>query len=215
MQTQRWKAETSLFNGREPDESRVDLDLGAFDSIAARLSFLPTERLALQVSAARLREPRTEFPLPSGDPTTRVTASAVYHMPVGATGIWATTVAFGANRAREVVPGHVLDATTGAALLESSVTLADRHTVFGRGEVGGMPAHHLHVHEYPTSVFLVGKAQIGYVRHFSGLRGVQPGIGATVSVSFLPMALAARYYYGRTAPSFGVFFTVRSSRHAM
>ena len=68
----RWKAETSVFNGREPDDSRADLDLGAFDSVSARASFLPTERLALQVSAARLREAWTDFPVPfpgSRDPT--------------------------------------------------------------------------------------------------------------------------------------------------
>ncbi|MGE0393560.1 MAG: hypothetical protein AB7P67_08340, partial [Vicinamibacterales bacterium] len=42
--SQRWKAEWSVFNGREPDERRADLDLGGFDSFAGRLSFLPTER---------------------------------------------------------------------------------------------------------------------------------------------------------------------------
>jgi hypothetical protein len=65
---QRWKVETSLFNGRQPDESRVDLDLGAFDSVAARLSFLPTERLALQLSAARLLEVWTDFLLDLRNP---------------------------------------------------------------------------------------------------------------------------------------------------
>ena len=63
VHNRRWKAETSVFNGREPDESRVDLDLGSFDSVAARLSFLPSERWALQISAARVREARYGFPL--------------------------------------------------------------------------------------------------------------------------------------------------------
>jgi hypothetical protein len=161
VHNQRWKAEASAFNGREPDESRVDLDLGAFDSVAARLSFLPTERLALQVSAGRLREAWSDFPFPDQDPATRVTASAVYHMPFGTTGIWATTLAFGTNHARARVSGGVLDATTPAALLESSITFSDRHTLFGRGEVGGMPAHHLHAHEISTSVVPIGKVQIG------------------------------------------------------
>ena len=40
LHNQRWKAEMSAFNGREPDESRVDLDLGAFDSFAGRVSWL-------------------------------------------------------------------------------------------------------------------------------------------------------------------------------
>ncbi|HZI89400.1 MAG TPA: hypothetical protein VFD83_03000, partial [Candidatus Polarisedimenticolia bacterium] len=33
-----WKAELSVFNGREPDESRADLDLGPLDSISGRLT---------------------------------------------------------------------------------------------------------------------------------------------------------------------------------
>ena len=211
---QRWKVEGSAFNGRAPDESRVDLDLGAFDSVAARLSFLPTDRLALQVSAARLREAWTDFPFPAQDPATRVTASAVYHRPLRAAGIWATTVAFGTNHARETVPGGLLDATTAAGLLESSVTFSGRHIFFGRGELGGMPAHHLHAHEYSTSVVAIGKAQLGYVRHLRPKRGVQPGIGGSLSVSFLPQELAPRYS-GRTAPSFGVFFSLQAARHQM
>ena len=118
VNNQRWKAELSAFNGRAPDEGRVALDLGALDSVAGRVSFLPTDRLALQVSAARLRDATTEFPVRS-DPATRFTASAVYHVPLGLRGIWATTLAYGVNHSRDIVSGAVLDATTAAALLET------------------------------------------------------------------------------------------------
>src|SRR5918996_5788551 len=37
----RWKAETSIFNGREPDEGRKDFDFAALDSIAGRVWFSP------------------------------------------------------------------------------------------------------------------------------------------------------------------------------
>ncbi len=213
VNNQRWKAELSAFNGRAPDEGRVALDLGALDSVAGRISFLPTDRLALQVSAARLRDATTEFPFRS-DPATRVTASAIHHVPLGPRGIWATTLAYGVNHAREVVAGTVLDTTTSAALLETSVTVSDRHTVFGRGEVGAMPAHHLHVHEYSGSVFAIGKLQVGYVRHWGATRCLVPGIGGTFSLSLLPPALAPRYA-GRVAPGFGVFLSLRPARHAM
>ena len=150
----RWKAETSVFNGREPDDSRADLDLGAFDSVSARATFLPTERLALQVSAARLRDAWTDFPFPSQDPVTRMTASAVYHRPLAANGIWATTVAFGTNHARDRVgrrhPGRNDRCWPGRKQRDVS----ERHTVFGRGEAGRMPAHHLHAHEYTGRQFL-------------------------------------------------------------
>jgi hypothetical protein len=214
VHNQRWKIEASGFNGREPDESRVDVDLGGFDSMAARLSFLPTQRLALQLSAARLREAWTDFPLPSQDPVTRITASAIYHVPLSAGGLWATTLAFGANHAREVLFHGVLDATTTAGLLESSLTLSDRHTFFGRAEVGGMPAHHLHAHEYSTSVFTIGKLQGGYVHSFGAWRGVVPGIGGTVAISVLPPALSP-HYSGRVAPSIGIFFSLSGGRHEM
>jgi hypothetical protein len=214
VNNQRWKAELSLFNGREPDERRVDLDLGALDSMAGRVSFLPTDRLALQVSAARLREATTEFPFRSPDPVVRVTASAVYHVPLGPRGIWATTLAYGANHARDIVSGAVFETTTSGGLLETSVTVSDRHTVFGRGELAGMPAHHLHAHEYARSVFAVGKLQLGYVRHRRATKGLVPGIGGTVSLSLLPAELAPRYA-GRVVPGFGVFLSLRPSRHTM
>jgi hypothetical protein len=213
--TPRWKTEASFFNGREPDNSRTDLDLGAFDSISTRTTFLPTERLALQVSAARLREASTDFPFPGQDPATRMTASAVYHRPLATTGLWATTVAFGTNRARALVTGGgILDATTAAGLIESSVTFSERYTVFGRAEVARMPAHHLHAHEYSTSVFSIGKVQVGYVKHLRATMGVQPGIGGTLAISVVPVALEPRYS-GRTAPTFGIFFSLQAARHQM
>lgn len=214
LHNQRWKAEVSAFNGREPDERRTDLDLGGFDSVAGRLSFLPTERLALQVSVGRLRDATTDFPFPSQPPVTRATASAMYHVPFGATGLWATTVAVGATHAREAVSRGILDATSIGALLESSLTVADRHTVFGRAEAGRMPAHHLHAHEYSLSLFPLGKVQMGYVRHLRVGRGLVPGIGGSFSLSVLSPELAPRYE-GRVAPSVAVFFSIRPARHAM
>jgi hypothetical protein len=214
VNNRRWKVETSVFNGRDADESRVDLDLGGFDSIAARLSFLPTDRLALQVSAARLREARTDLIVSSQDPVTLVTASAAYHVPLRANGIWATTLAFGANHAREFVAGSILDATSSAALLESRITFAERHTLFARGEIVDMPAHHLHAHEYSTLLFAVGKVDFGYARHFSPRKGLVPGIGGAIGASLIPPALAPRYS-GRVAPSAVVFVNVRPARHAM
>src|SRR5688572_21478970 len=54
--TQRWKAEASVFNGREPDENRWDFDLAALDSFSGRVSFAPTGDIALQVSAGHLND---------------------------------------------------------------------------------------------------------------------------------------------------------------
>jgi hypothetical protein len=211
---QQWKAEMSVFNGREPDEGRADLDLGAFDSVAARLSFQVSDRLTVQVSGARLHEARTDFPVRSPVPVTRLTTSAVYHVPLRENGLWATTVAYGAGRAQDIVDGVTVDATTAGALVESSLTLLERHTIFARGEVGGMPAHHLHAHEYSTSIFTVGKVQLGYVRHLPAAKGLVPGLGGAVAISLLSRELAPRYSR-RAAPSLAVFFTLQAARHQM
>lgn len=214
IHNQRWKVEASVFNGREPDEGRVNLDLGAFDSAAGRVSFLPTERFALQVSIGRLREARVDFLEQSPHPATKVTASVTYHRPLGATGIWATTVAYGAHRGRETIVGAPADFNTSALMAESSVTVSGRHTLFGRAEVFGMPAHHLHAAEFGDAIVTMGKVQLGYLRHFHAMKGVVPGIGATASVSLIPALLAPRYG-GRAAPSVGFFFNVRPARHVM
>jgi hypothetical protein len=214
VRNQRWKVEASTFNGREPDDSRVDLDLGGFDSASARVSFLPSGRWALQVSAANLRVATSDFPFPNQPSDVRATVSATYHRPLGANGIWATTAAYGANHAEERVALGVFHGTSGAGLIESSATFSDRHTLFGRGELGGMPAHHLHAHEYSLLIMPIGKVQVGYVRHLSAIRGVVPGVGAAAALNFVSRELAPRYS-GRFAPGLNVFFTLQAARHQM
>ena len=209
----RWKAEVSFFNGREPDQHRANFDLAALDSVSGRLSFLPTERLALQISTAHLHEAEAEFaPQPRSD-INRTTASATYHRPVR-NAVWATTVAYGMNSGPEIIAGLAFDATTHAALLESALTISERHTWFGRAEVVGKPAHDLHAHEFTTRVFTVGKLEAGYVRHFRPWKQLVPGVGAVASVNLVPPELAPRYS-GQVAPGFGVFLTLRPARHMM
>lgn len=210
----RWKAEMSVFNGREPDANRANFDLAALDSVSARLSFMPTTRMVLQVSAGHLHEAEVEFrPRPRSD-VDRATASATYHRAIDHDRIWATTVAYGVNSGPEVLPAEVVHLVTHAGLAESSLTLRERHTWFGRLEVVGKPAHDLHAHEYGSSVFPVGKLEAGYVRHLKAWHAMTPGIGGVVSANFLPQELAPRYS-GRVAPGFGVFLTIRPARHVM
>ena len=210
----RWKIEGSLFNGREPDANRADFDFGALDSFSGRLTFLPNERFALQVSAGHLAEAEFEFaPLPRND-VDRLTASATYHRPLGQGGIWASTLAYGVNSGLVIIPNDEFNASTQALLFESSVTLGDSHTFFGRAEVVEKPAEDLHAHEFADQIFTVGKLQAGYVREFKPWSGFRMGLGGTASMIIVPQDLASRYD-GRVAPGFGVFVSLRPSRHVM
>ena len=201
----RWRAEASAFNGREPDAQRAGLDWGALDSFSARLSLLPTDRLAIQVSGGHLSEAEFEFaPQPRTD-VDRATASATYHRPL-ARGLWATTLAYGVNRGTEALPEGIALLTTHAGLLESSLTV-DGHTVFGRAELAGKPAHDLHAHEFGAAVFTFAKLQAGYQRSISG-HGMTAGVGASVFVSLVPEAFEV-HYAGRVAPGVGVYLNLR------
>jgi hypothetical protein len=203
MYDRRWKVEGSVFNGREPDERRYDFDFVALDSVAGRLWFLPRPSLALQVSLGRLNEAE---PSHVGGPPVdadRFTASATYHRPFGSGYFWATTLAWGANRE--------LGRTTHGVIVESAV-ISGRHSWFGRAEANGKPADDLHVHEF-RRVFTVGKLQGGYTRYFAPVRGVTPGIGASVSAALVPEALEPRY--GGVGTGIGVFLTLRPPLHEM
>jgi hypothetical protein len=197
-----------VFNGREPDEARADLDLGPLDSFSARLTLMAMPRLTLQVSAAHLHAAEAEFPPQPRSDVDRVTASATYHR-MTATAIWATTLAYGMNAGPEVIPGDIVHLTTHAGLLESSFSLSGGHTWFGRAELVGKPGHDLHMHATPATIYTIGKVQAGYQRSFMIGGGIALGVGGTASVSMVPPALLPRYPR-RANPGFGVFASVRS-----
>jgi YHS domain-containing protein len=195
----RWKTEASMFNGREPDDKRTNLEFGALDSISGRVWFLPTPNWAFQVSAGRLTEAEQSENGGPGIDVTRATASGTYHSAFRANSIWATTVAWGRNSES----GHA----SNALLLESNLTFDDRHTWFGRFEVTGKSAHDLAVGESPDS-FAVAKLQGGYTRYLEAWNGLQPGIGGSVSAGIVPDRLQA-LYGSRVNVGFGVFLTLR------
>ena len=197
--SKRWKVEGSLFNGREPDEDRWDLDLDRLDSYSGRVSFAPTADLALQVSAGHMNDAEDgEGTLPPVD-VERVTASATYHRRFG-NRIWASTFAWGRNE--EEGEG------THAFLGETNLALPRGHTVFGRVERAEKSAHDLHAEEFGDEVFTVGKLQAGYVYYAPNRAGFQMGIGGHVSVGLVPEDLKPRYG-SRSNLGGGVFLTLR------
>lgn len=182
----RWKAEVSLFNGREPDEERYDIDLDALDSYSGRLWLLPNDRWALQVSAGKLTEAEVhEIGGPTVD-VTRLTASATYHRPLVDDGVWASTLAWGRNR--EGSEG------THAFLVETNLNLAERDIFYGRFEVAEKTGGDLVLQRMlEEESYTVGKLSLGYVRQLKPLAGLAPGVGAGLTVSLLPDDLEPFY----------------------
>lgn len=194
----RWKVETSAFNGREPDENRKDFDFGPLDSISGRVWFLPTPRLALQVSGGHLREAEAGEGLEPRSDVDRVTASATYSR-MSQRSVWASTLGWGRNAEG--------DHATNAILFETNLTVDDRDTVFGRFELAQKTPHDLHVAETQDS-FPLSKLAAGYARYISAGRGFKAGIGAAVSAAIVPDELRAAYGH-RLNPGVAVFLTLR------
>jgi YHS domain-containing protein len=200
----RWKAEGSAFNGREPDEFRKDFDFGSLNSFSGRFWFLPTANVALQVSAGRLNE--AEAAEGNGPRTNvdRVTATATVHR-VRERSVWATTAGWGRN--------SELGIATNAFLAETSYTFADRDAWFGRFEVSGKTAHDLDVTSLSDDLLTVSKLQGGYTRYVPVGR-FRAGLGVEGSLGFVPKQLES--LYGRRAnPGGGIFLTIRPAMMPM
>ncbi|HEX4877516.1 MAG TPA: hypothetical protein VFV31_12650 [Chitinophagaceae bacterium] len=71
----KFKAEGSVFTGREPDENRFNFDGASFDSYSYRISFNPAENWALQFSQGFINSPEALEP---GEDVKRTSASVLF-----------------------------------------------------------------------------------------------------------------------------------------
>ncbi len=178
-----WGVEAGVFQGREPDERRTDLDLGRLDSQALRLSWTRGD-WAAQVSSAWLRRPERLSPYDA----TKRTASLSHARAVGA-GTLAWTAAAGQNRE---VFGHLE-----SYLLEATWRLPGRWAVYTRGELvdkdildaGFHPIGVGHSHRQSR----VGAFTLGGTRDLLTDRWGTLGLGADVTGYRVPANLRDAY----------------------
>jgi hypothetical protein len=190
-----WTLEGSWFKGREPDENRTDLDVGAPDSYSVRLGWARGAWRA-QASGASLTTPELVSPYDAK----KLSASLSYDEPDGRRLAW--TFAFGQNRE---IHGNLE-----AYLLEGRMQIRPRDTVFARAEsvakdildAGFHPAGTFHRHRQSQ----VGALTAGYVRDVWTTPGARVGIGGDLTGYLVPDNL--REAYGRPV-SFHVFLRYR------
>jgi hypothetical protein len=186
----RFRAEGSVFNGREPDEHRYDFDFAPWDSWSVRFSAAPTRNWAVQYSYGHLTKPEELEP---GD-VLRQTVSIGYNRPFSG-GNWASTLIYGRNR--KLHDNHVQS----SYLAESNLDFADRNAVFTRLEL--VDKDEL---EVPGN-FRIGAFTIGGVRDVAKGTYGQLGLGADLTFYSKPAALDA--LYGRNPVSFQIFLRFR------
>jgi len=165
--------EGSLFHGAEPDEDRWDLDQGALDSYAGRLTLRPVEALSIQVSACRREHPEA---LEEGNQT-RVTASVGWEKRT-AGGFVAALLASGKNELEE--------GPEWGSLLEATWRFRTRHAVYGRVERVDRDLYELiNKEQRPETVepqrTVVDEMTLGYAINLPLLSEAVTSVGAAVA----------------------------------
>ena len=124
MFSRTWKVEGSIFNGREPDEHRTDIETRRLDSYAARIFYNPNVNWSYSASMAYLASPEVLHPEES---VHRYSASIMNTRLFGARGQWSSSIVYGAN----AVSGAPL---ANSALAETDLSIDGVNTFFGRAE---------------------------------------------------------------------------------
>jgi hypothetical protein len=199
--TRTQRLEGSIFNGREPDEIRTNLDYKdrSLDSYAGRITVNPDENWSLSGSYAYLRSPEQLHP---DESLHRISASVLYGRASGASGNWASAFIYGANR-------HAGETRiSNSALAESNLSLDLRNTIFARTEFVQKGPEDLPTSSTlpsasagspdlmnPTSAmrYDVGQLTLGYVREIVNVHGGSLGLGAAGTVNVIPATLRSTY----------------------
>jgi hypothetical protein len=194
--TRRWKLEGSIFNGREPNEERWDIDRIKLDSYSGRLTVNPDSNWSLAVGHGSLESPEASHPEES---VRRTTASVLHGRSLGMSGQWSSSLIWGMN----AVSGHAK--ATHSVLAESEAVLDVRHTLFGRLELVQKSAEELAVAAFDDDrIFDVAALSIGAIREVARGSSWTLGLGARGSLSLVPSDLEP--YYGSRTPRGVVVF---------
>jgi hypothetical protein len=216
----RFKLEGSIFRGAEPDEHRIDIELGKLDSWSARVWFTPTPDWSIQVSHGHLTRPEVLEP---GD-VVRTTASVAYNRPFHE-GDWASSLIWGRN--------HEETGNSNSYLLESTVNFRDRNyaytrlelcdkagllheNIFGKSAILTSPTASpvselslVHEDQLTDRSFRAGAFTFGGVRDLVAQPKVRVGIGTDVTFYRVPAGLKSTY---GSPVSWHVFLRIRPGK---
>jgi hypothetical protein len=182
--SRRVKVEGSVFNGREPDEVRTNLDLGGarLDSYSARVTFNPTSAVTLSASAGRIVHAE-----PSHDDAVlrRTVLSALWLQPRADSGSRSVAVTLGMNSEAHATASRSMG-------LEGQLDWRGRTQLFVRAEMVQKTSEDLVLADNDLR-HRVGHLSLGAVRERSIGRFGRMGLGARGTLNLVPSSLAAAY----------------------
>ena len=184
----------SGFQGAEPDEHRWNIDTGAIDSWAARLTFDPDPHWTAQISTGHLKKPEALEP---GN-VQRTTASVSY-----SDDRLSTSLIYGHNDKSE--------RSTNAWTAEGVLRLFERHYLTARAEV--VDKDELFPGE--GEVFSIKALTVGYTRDLLTVRSILAGAGVNLTAYAIPAALKASYGNRPVAIHFFIRLRTAAMSHSM
>ena len=203
--SRRAKIEVSVFNGREPDQVRTNLDLGGarLDSYSGRVTVNATSALTLSASAGRIAHAE-----PSHDDAIlrRGVLSALYYQPRADSGSRALSFTFGVNSEAHATASRSVG-------VEGQVDVRGRTQFFARAEVVEKSSEDLVLADDDVR-HRVGHISLGVIRERSIARLGRLGLGVRGTLNVVPTTLAAAY--GSRHPlSAAIYVRWRAPRMAM
>jgi hypothetical protein len=197
------RIEASGFHGREPDESRWNIDRGKIDSWSTRLTLQPGKNWSGQYSYGRIKSPEALFP---NEDQERMTSSIQYNRPLHE-GNWASTVLWG--RTRSLQDNSIFNSYA----LESTVRFQTRNYAWTRIENVDR-SNELIVGENPLppnfQEQLIGRVQaytFGYDRDVDLMPHVATALG--VQVTAYGVGDRLKPIYGSRPAGVAVFLRIR------
>lgn len=179
------KVEGSIFNGSEPDGERYGIESPKLNSYSGRISFNPTDELALQASAARLENPEH-----NGNDASRYTTSAIYTTHHSDDKWLAAALVLALNDEEN----H--DALS-SVLLETNYNI-DGSNIYGRYEFVQRLREDLGIEseDFDHAVEPVHAFTLGYSYPVASFIGLDLSVGVQATYNFLTDGL--KKYYGNS-----------------
>lgn len=199
ISTPSWQFEASAFRGREPDESRWNIEQPKLDSWSLRVSYAPSPAWLIQASHGRLHSPEELHP---DEDERRTTASVHYNDGRGLSAM----LAFSNKQHVEdgpTVSGEPHEDALTAWLGEVNWDIDRHHTVFGRVEnVANAELFPDHASPLHDGEFRISKFQAGYAYRIP-VGPLNLALGGTVATFAKPAKLDATY--GRNPMGYTLF----------
>ena len=196
-----FKAEASVFTGREPDEKRFGFDPARLNSYAFRLSYQPGRNWTLQVSKGYIKSPEAITP---DEDLNKTTASVLFARQVkkekhfSAAAIWGLNDKGGNHREHSF-------------LLEGNYQY-HRNALYSRYEFVQKSGEELDLDEsFPHRNFAIHNHGGGYNRRIASFRQIDLLTGTQISVYAADRTLQS--LYGKNPLSFQIYLQLRPSIH--